>query len=227
MEDDLRKDVLEGQRALWDESFLEDEDMFGIKESFSARRAAASFGKSGAKRILELGSGQGRDALFFAGAGFDVTATDYSDAGLAALSRRAAKAGATERLRIVALDVRFPLPFEDEVFDAVYSHMLFCMALTLKELRFLCSEIRRVLKPGGKSVYTARHKGDAHWMQGVHRGEEMYELDGYVVRFFDRRTVDLLAEGFSVVEVSEFEEGELPRKLFYVEEKRASLPDEE
>ncbi len=66
-------------------------------------------------------------------------------------------------------DVRNPLPFEDESFDACYSHMLYCMALTTDELEFLCSEIRRVLKPGGLNVYTVRHTGDAHYGTGVHR----------------------------------------------------------
>jgi hypothetical protein len=46
-----------------------------------------------------------------------------------------------ELLEIVTLkhDVRDPLPFEKETF-ACYSHMLYCMALTVAELEFLSNE---------------------------------------------------------------------------------------
>ena len=57
-------------------------------------------------------------------------------------------------------DVRQPLPLPDEAADAVYSHMLFNMALTTAELEFLAREVRRVLRPGGWHIYTVRHTGD-------------------------------------------------------------------
>ena len=43
--------------------------------------------------------------------------------------------------------------------------MLYCMALTVEELEFLSSEIKRVLKPDGLNVYTTRHTGDAQYGQ--------------------------------------------------------------
>jgi hypothetical protein len=44
----------------------------------------------------------------------------------------------------------------------------------------------------------------------------MYELDGFVVHFFRRDLVERLAEGFDLIEIEEFEEGALPRRLFRV-----------
>ena len=44
-------------------------------------------------------------------------------------------------------DVKNPLPYADDYFDAVYSHMLFNMCFSVEELHFAFSEIRRVLKP--------------------------------------------------------------------------------
>jgi hypothetical protein len=41
--------------------------------------------------------------------------------------------------------------------DAVFAHMLLCMALSTQEIHALVSEIRRVLRPGGTFVYTVRN----------------------------------------------------------------------
>jgi len=90
------------------------------------------------------------------------------------------------------------------------------MALTTSELQFLSDEVRRVLKPGGLNIYTVRHTGDAHYEKGIHRGEEMYEMGGFIVHFFSREKVELLAKGYEIMSIDEFEEGNLPWKLFYV-----------
>ena len=90
------------------------------------------------------------------------------------------------------------------------------MALTRSELSALTAEVRRVLRPGGLNVYTARTTTDPDYGKGEHRGERLYELGGFVVHFFDRAFVDELADGSEIVAVDEFEEGALPRRLYRV-----------
>jgi tRNA G46 methylase TrmB len=63
---------LSAQQTHWERTFAEKVDLFGTEPSHPARKAAALFKKEGASRILELGSGQGRDTLFFASEGFQV-----------------------------------------------------------------------------------------------------------------------------------------------------------
>lgn len=41
-------------------------------------------------------------------------------------------------------------------------------------------------------------------------------MGGFIVHFFNRQKIDLLAEGYEIAGVEEFEEGRLPRKLFAV-----------
>jgi len=94
--------------------------------------------------------------------------------------------------------------------------MLFCMALTTAELEFLSQEVKRVLKPGGICIYTVRHTGDPHYGTGIHRGEDMYEVGGFIVHFFSREKVERLANGYEILGINVFEEGSLPRKLFRV-----------
>ena len=212
----MGKEVLDAQRQHWEGTFIEKPDMFGVEPSDSARKAAEVFKKEGKKDILELGCGQGRDTIFFLQNGFQVCALDYSEKGLEAITGKAQELGLSKFITTRVHDARNPLPFDDASFDACYSHMLFCMALTTSELRFLSDEIRRVLKPGGLNIYTVRHTGDAHYRGGIHRGEDMYEMGGFIVHFFSREKVKLLAKGYEIVSIDKFEEGGLPRRLFRV-----------
>jgi SAM-dependent methyltransferase len=209
-------DVLNAQQEHWEDTFAEKPDMFGASPSEPAKAALDLFTKEGAKTILELGSGQGRDTLYFARNGFKVCALDYSEVAIRTIAEKAEKADLADQIRPCRHDIRSPLPFEDGSLDACFSHMLFCMALNSAELEFLCGEIRRVLKPGGLNIYTARHTGDPHYQKGIRRGEDMYEMRGFIVHFFSREKVEKLAKGFEIVEIREFEEGGLPRRLFRV-----------
>jgi len=91
--------------------------------------------------------------------------------------------------------------------------MLFCMALTTGEIECLAAALRRVLRPGGLVVYTARTTADAHYGTGTPRGDDMYEHGGFIVHFFDRALIDRLTVGFELIDVTDFTEGELPRWL--------------
>jgi SAM-dependent methyltransferase len=87
------------------------------------------------------------------------------------------------------------------------------MALTTGEIEGLVDEVGRVLRPGGLFVYTVRTTADAHFGVGVDRGDDRWEMDGFIVHFFDRRLIDRLAEGWDLLDVTDYQEGKLPRRL--------------
>jgi SAM-dependent methyltransferase len=207
---------LDGQQQHWEATFAANPDMYGTDPAEPALAAAECFAEVHAHRVLELGAGQGRDTLFLADRDFHVVALDYAQVALDTIATKAAAAGLASRVSVVRHDAHDQLPFADDSFDAHYSHMLFCMALTTPELVRLAAEIRRVLRPGGLAVYTVRHADDAHYGTGIPHGDGMYEQGGFVVHFFDRDLVDRLASGFELVDVVPFIEGGLPRKLWRV-----------
>lgn len=197
--------------------------MYDEEPSAAARHARDVFRAAGATDVLELGAGHGRDALYFAQSGFTVQAIDFSATGLQQLREAAHARGIAERVTTAVHDVRDPLPLPNASVDAVFAHMLLCMALSTQEIHALVGEVRRVLRPGGRFVHTVRHTGDAHYGTGIAHGDNIFEHGGFAVHFFDRALADTLATGWNLDEVHAFEEGELPRRLWRITQ---SLPRE-
>ncbi|MFJ6782841.1 class I SAM-dependent methyltransferase [Streptomyces yangpuensis] len=213
---EYERELAEVQREHWQQTYGEHPGMYGEEPSEPAVHAAAVFHAAGAHEVLELGAGHGRDALYLAREGFTVRAADFSPAGLGQLRAAARAQGIETRVTTVVHDVRDPLPLPDASVDAVFAHMLLCMALSTTELHALVAQVRRVLRPGGVFVYTVRHTGDAHYGAGTGHGDDIWEHGGFAVHFFPRALVDGLAEGWQLQEVHAFEEGGLPRRLWRV-----------
>jgi SAM-dependent methyltransferase len=209
-------DILDGQQQFWNKTFSERPEMFGEAPSEPAQYTLEVLKREGKTALLELGGGQGRDTLFFARNGLHVTMLDYTVAAVNAVTAKAESLGVGREVRAIQHDIREALPFEDGTFDVAFSHMLFCMAITNSEAERLAKETRRVLKRGGLNIFTVRHTGDPHYGTGIHRGEQMYEVGGFIVNFFDRAKVERLAKGYDLLAVDEFEEGGMPRRLFRV-----------
>ena len=188
--------ALDGQQEHWERSLAAKPGLFGDAPSEPCRWAVPTLRAEGAARLLELGCGPGRDTLFLARSGFRVTAVDYAEVALGLLMEKARALGLDSLITPLRHDVREPLPFEDESFDGCYSHMLFCMALTTPELEGLSREVWRVLRPGGLCIYTVRHTKDPWYGTGAARGEDLYEVGGFIVHFFTREKVAHLAHGY-------------------------------
>ncbi|WP_053686536.1 class I SAM-dependent methyltransferase [Streptomyces sp. IGB124] len=214
------EDLAEAQRAHWQSTYSAHPGMYGEEPSAPAVHAADVFRAAGARDVLELGAGHGRDALYFARKGFAVQATDFSPVGLQQLQATARAQGIDQRVDTAVHDVREPLPLPDASVDAVFAHMLLCMALSTKEIQALVDDVARVLRPGGTFVYTVRHTGDAHYGAGVAHGDDIWEHGGFAVHFFPRTLVDTLADGWTLNEVHPFEEGDLPRCLWRITQTR-------
>jgi SAM-dependent methyltransferase len=209
------------QRRHWSGVLASRADRYGLEPSAPAKWAAGFFQEHGARDVLELGAGQGRDSVHFARLGMHVQALDFAESGAEAIRAKAGDATLAGSLQAAVHDCCEALPFADASFDACYSHMLFCMALTTPQLEQLSAEVRRVLRPGGLHVYTARTTADPDCGTGLAHGDDMYESNGFVVHFFSHELVQRLAQGFRLLQIVEFEEGDLPRRLFRVVQRRS------
>ena len=190
--------------------------MFGLEPSIPAKKALNFFKEKKINNIIELGAGLGRDSIFFAKNNIKIQALDYSSSGIKTINHKIKKGNLSNYISTKLFDVRKKLPFKDNSVDACYSHMLYCMALTIKDLEKLNNEIYRILKPNGLNIYTVRHTNDGDYKNGKHKGEDLYENDGFIVHYFSEEKVNSLLNGFKNISLEKFEEGTFPRKLFFI-----------
>ena len=214
---------LDQQSQHWEKNFSNKPEMFGLEPSLSAEKALNLFKERKTNNIIELGAGLGRDSIFFAKNNIKIQALDYSSSGIKIINHKIKKNNLSNYISTKLFDVREKLPFEDNSVDACYSHMLYCMALTIDDLQKLNNEILRILKPGGINIYTVRHTNDGDFQKGIHRGEDLYENDGFIVHYFSEEKINSLLKGFKNISLEKFEEGTFPRKLFFVVNEKNNL----
>ena len=212
----MDKKILDQQSQYWEETFLSKPEMFGQEPSKAAVNTLKIFKEKNIKKIVELGAGLGRDAIFFAKNSIQVAALDYSPTAVEIINKKALKDKLSSSISAKVFDIRKKLPFEDNSVEACFSHMLYCMALSTLNLKNLNKEICRIIKPGGINIYTVRHIGDGDYKNGIHRGENLYENDGFIVHFFSKEKIKQNVVGFVIISIESFEEGTFPRKLFRV-----------
>ena len=193
--------------------------MFGLEESEPARKSLKLFQENNINNIVELGAGLGRDSIFFSQNNISVTSLDYSPSGINIINKKIHEKK-IKNLSTKLFDIRQKLPFEDNSIDGCFSHMLYCMALSNQDLINLNNEICRILKPEGLNIYTVRNMHDGDYKNGMHIGENMYENDGFIIHFFNKKKVNQLTEGFRNIKIESFEEGKFPRKLYFVVNKK-------
>lgn len=200
---------------IWDKIYEKDGSFFGEKPSDFAISCYDTM-KDRTKTILELGCGQGRDSLFFASKSIEVKALDYSRFAIEQLSKRAKQTGLP--IEASVCDTTKPLPFNDDEFDAVYSHMLFSMKFSREQLKFIFKEIRRILRNDGFHFFSVRNRNDKFYGKGIRVDDETYDINGFQIRFFTTQEIEDLAEGFRILEIKE--DYEEPVTLYLVTSKK-------
>ena len=129
---------MEADRIKWNQRFGSETTYLGVRPSpFLSQEIERILRLVPGKRALDIACGEGRNSVFLAQHGFNVTALDISDVGLGKASRQAEEAGVLIDFQQVDLDgYRFT-----EQFDLIINFNFL--------LRGLIPETVKVLSPGG------------------------------------------------------------------------------
>jgi ubiquinone/menaquinone biosynthesis C-methylase UbiE len=149
-------------------------------------------------KLLDLGTGQGQDALFFASNNFEVTAVDSSDQAL----EFAKDSDKQSLVNFVSADISQKLPFEDSSFDIVYSHLALHYFDTETTKR-LFQEINRVLKPEGVLAFLVNSISDPEISEAEEVEENYFKLGSIYKRYFDVDSALQFAKDFETLLVDE------------------------
>ena len=126
---------------MWDTRFSQEEYVYGREPNVFLAEHHLLFPKGA--RVLSLGEGEGRNAVFLARYGYDVTAMDASEEGMRKLSRLAAEGG-------VLVSQRLEDVTQADLGTSRWNGIVnvFCH-LSSGDRQVLYAKIRNALKPGG------------------------------------------------------------------------------
>src|SRR6202022_3774818 len=101
------------------------------------------------RRVLDAGCGNGRNAVYLAKRGCEVTAVDFAEAALTETQRRANSAGVKNRVSVEKVDLSTELPYVSNSFDFVLDAYTFCHFLDEALATDFWKEMNRVVRPDG------------------------------------------------------------------------------
>jgi len=103
--------------TVYEEAYQTPEYIWGTEPGSACYQVLRLMPPNGRVKLLDIGCGEGKDAVFFARNGYDVTAFDITDAGIEKTRRLAEKTGV--QLNVFKADI---LDFRlDSHFDVLYS----------------------------------------------------------------------------------------------------------
>jgi len=150
------------------------------------------------KTLLDLGCGNGRDSLYFAHKGLQVTATDWSKSGLDQL-QKLVKQKKIANLDIIQQDIS-QLTFRPNTFDVIYAH-LSLHYFDDKTTKNIFNKLYSMLKKDGLLFIKCKSTDDALYGRGRKLEENMYTFHDHIRHFFDKDYMSVLLAKFHIIKV--------------------------
>jgi SAM-dependent methyltransferase len=114
--------IIIAMSEVWNDIYKSDSTFFGDEPSNFALLCFNHVKANNAKKVLEIGTGHGRDTIFFASNGIEVEALDYSIIAVEILDKIAKEKRLPVKTRI--FDIRKLLPFQMATL-MLYTHTCF------------------------------------------------------------------------------------------------------
>ena len=192
--------------GVWNKVFAAGYDRFmagSERDTFAPHRRALLVGATG--DVIEIGGGTGANLQMYDGALRNLTVTEPERPMIGRLQRKIdAQRPGTNLLQATAE----ALPFEDDSFDTAVSTLVLC---TVDDQARALSELRRVLRPGGRLLFMEHVRADderlARWQ------DRLQPLQGRIACgcHCNRPTLDgIRAAGFEVTRLERDEIAHAP-----------------
>lgn len=173
------------------------QNYFGSGPTKLAKLAESTLNGISAK-ILEVGCGQGRDALYFAQLGYDVDAFDISKNAIDFINKINNDLG-LDNLNAITHDIQNRFPYKPESFDFVYSNLTL-QFFELQKLDDIFNNISNTLKKDSLFLFSTKKEGDKYYNFGKKINDYAFENKG-IIRYFYPYTElkNLLSKYFDII----------------------------
>jgi 2-polyprenyl-3-methyl-5-hydroxy-6-metoxy-1,4-benzoquinol methylase len=157
------------QRELWNDRYRDKGAVWGAEPNQFVAEYLEDLEPC---RILDVGAGQGRNAIWLANRGHRVTAVDISDVAVAQAREIAREAGV--EVEFIAADLAEWEP-PTEAYDLV---LLAYIQATAAERKLIHAKARRALAPGGRVFIIAHHLDNLdHGIGGPQSPDRLFDQD--------------------------------------------------
>ena len=181
----------------WNEIYSTN-NYFGTGQTLLANFGKELIDKYSISRILELGCGQGRDAIFFANLGCNVTATDISENAINFVKKIKNEQN-LQNLRLFVHNTLNPLNFLDSNFELVYSNLAL-QFFDNQQLPKIFSNIEKIMNDDSFFLFSTKKSGDKYYNFGNKISDNAFESKGITRFFYDKpELVSMLEKNFTIL----------------------------
>lgn len=158
----------------------------------------------GAHRALDIGCGTGRNSIYLASQGFDVTAFDFVPSQVDAL-RAAIDSDPKLKIRATVGDVSATWPCCAEAIDIAVDCFVFKHQIELDTIKHYVEELSRCLKPGGLFMLFFATKDDGYYRQFPTDTQDGYGTiivdagNGIASRLYECRDIEAFFSSFELL----------------------------
>jgi SAM-dependent methyltransferase len=186
--------------SFWDERYAAAGLVYGEAANEFLVSCAGRMAHSG--RALDIGAGEGRNALYLASLGLDVLAVDQSAVGMEKASRRARERGLTLKTQAVDLRQFEAAPESFDVISSIFVHLPTDLRAAVH------GRLRTWLRPGGLFVLEAYAPGQIKRGTGGPKDPSLLAPLEVVVKELAGLKVEHQAALVRMVKEGEFHTGE-------------------
>jgi len=150
------------------------------------------------RRVLDLGCGNGRHAIYFAREGFEASGIDISATAVEWAKDWSRREGLEIDFRVGDIT---QLPYQDQSFDVIVSHGVLDH-IRMEDAKRAVSEAARIIRPGGLFYLDLKSADDADFGSGEQAGKNTFVVGegfekGLVQHFFTLDEIhELMNESF-------------------------------
>lgn len=181
-------------KKYWDKDWGENWQDKSWPPSEFAEKAYSIIKNKGLKDILDIGSGKGRDSLFFAEKGLGVTAVDISDIALKMIQEK------NPRIKCFSGDIT-EIEFPDNSFDVIYGHLILHY-FNHADLANIIKKIHRILRRDGYVFIKCKSVEDPLFGKGKKIEKNVY-FHEHLRNFFTKEYMRKILKDFDIIEVNQ------------------------